>query len=232
VSDNPRIEELRRRVQKDPASIAFAQLAEEYRRAANCKEAIAVCRAGLAIHPGYISARVTLGRALIEINDLVSAEVELEAVLQTAPDNLAALRALAEVHDRAGHPVEALELYRAALDLSGNDPALEQKIEKIANAMRVTAIATPRAEPPSPEVAPPAHVIEASDQAPALPALRRFLAAVQAYRRQRGVETSAAVARSAAHVIPLVPRPRRRSGLPELKRFLDSIHSYRQRQAV
>jgi hypothetical protein len=32
VADNPRIDELRRRVDKDPASIAFAQLAADYRR--------------------------------------------------------------------------------------------------------------------------------------------------------------------------------------------------------
>ena len=32
MSENPRIDELRRRVDKDPSSIAFAQLAEEHRR--------------------------------------------------------------------------------------------------------------------------------------------------------------------------------------------------------
>src|SRR5918999_1004276 len=78
MSQNPRIEELRRRVQKDPASIAFAQLAEEYRRAGSYEDAIAACRTGLAIHPGYLSARVTLGRALLEVNDLDAAQAELE----------------------------------------------------------------------------------------------------------------------------------------------------------
>ena len=67
MTDNPRIDDLRRRVQKDPASIAFAQLAEEYRRAGQFSEAVEVCRAGLAVHPGYLSARVTLGRALVEL---------------------------------------------------------------------------------------------------------------------------------------------------------------------
>ena len=33
MSVNQRLEDLRRRVQQDPSSIAFAQLAEEYRRA-------------------------------------------------------------------------------------------------------------------------------------------------------------------------------------------------------
>ena len=78
VIDNSRIEDLRRRVQKDPASIAFAQLAEECRRAGQFEEAVEVCRAGLAIHPGYLSARVTLGRALLELGQLDEAQHELD----------------------------------------------------------------------------------------------------------------------------------------------------------
>ena len=52
MADTQRIDDLRRRVQKDPASIAFAQLAEECRRAEQYEESVEVCRAGLAIHPG------------------------------------------------------------------------------------------------------------------------------------------------------------------------------------
>jgi predicted Zn-dependent protease len=100
VPDSPRIEELRRRVEKDPASIAFAALAEEYRRAGNCDEAIRLCRAGLAQHPGYLSAHVTLGRALLDTGQLEEAQNELEQVVHVAPDNLAAVRALAEIRRR------------------------------------------------------------------------------------------------------------------------------------
>ena len=67
VADSPRIEELKRRVQSDPASIAFAALAEEYRRAGRFEEAIDTCNAGLVRHPSYLSAHVTLGRALIDV---------------------------------------------------------------------------------------------------------------------------------------------------------------------
>ena len=100
MPDSLRIEELKRRVQKDPASIAFAQLAEEYRRAGEYNEAIAVCRAGLEQHPGYLSAHVTLGRSLLETGAYEDAQAELEYVLRVAPDNLAAIRALAEIHQR------------------------------------------------------------------------------------------------------------------------------------
>src|SRR5882672_8265142 len=102
VTQYPRIEELRRRVQKDPTSIAFAQLAEEYRRMGSYEEAISTCRAGLAHHPTYLSARVTLGRALMELGRYKDAKIELEAVLDAASDNLAAIRGLAEIHQRRG----------------------------------------------------------------------------------------------------------------------------------
>ena len=102
MTENPRIEALRRRVEKDPASIAFAQLAEEYRRAGDYEQAIRICREGLARHPGYLSAQVTLGRALIELGQFDEARAELEAVVSVAPDNLAAIRALADIHQRHG----------------------------------------------------------------------------------------------------------------------------------
>jgi tetratricopeptide (TPR) repeat protein len=128
MADNSRIEDLRRRVLKDPASIAFAQLAEECRRAGQNEESIEVCRAGLHIHPGYLSARVTLGRALIELNKLGEAQEELEFVLKNAPENLAAIRGLADIHHRSGSLVDALKHYRAALALAKNDPDLQQTV--------------------------------------------------------------------------------------------------------
>jgi hypothetical protein len=106
MSDNLRIDELRRRVDKDPSSIAFAQLAEEYRRSGDFQQAVKVCRDGLARHPGYLSAQVTLGRALMELQEYDEAGKELEAVLQVAPDNLAAIRARAEIHQRRGDAPE------------------------------------------------------------------------------------------------------------------------------
>ena len=132
MADSSRIDDLRRRVQKDPASIAFAQLAEECRRAGHYQESVDVCRAGLELHPGYLSARVTLGRALIELNDLETALAELEHVLKSAPENLAAIRGVAEIHHRQGSLAEALAQYRAALALARNDPDLQRTVDELA----------------------------------------------------------------------------------------------------
>ena len=102
MTDSTRIDDLRRRVDADPTSIAFAALAEEYRRAGQYEEAVEVCRNGLVRHPAYLSARVTLGRALMELGRLDEAQQELDRVLGTAPENLAAIRALSEIQARRG----------------------------------------------------------------------------------------------------------------------------------
>lgn len=137
--DSPRIAELRRRVHADPASIAFAQLAEEYRRAGNYQEAVSYCRAGLARHPGYLSARVTLGRALSELGGLDEAVQEFELVLKSAPDNLAAIRGVAEIHQRRGDMAAALEYYKRALVLARFDPELEETVNRIGREMGTVA---------------------------------------------------------------------------------------------
>ena len=131
MAESPRIAELRRRVEADPASSAFGPLAEEYRRAGQYYDAVTCCRAGLARHPGYLAARVTLGRSLFELGELDEAARELEAVLRVAPDTLPALRAMAEIHQRRGALQVALEYYKRALALARFDPDLEETVTKI-----------------------------------------------------------------------------------------------------
>ena len=162
MAESPRIEELKRRVQLDPASIAFAALAEEYRRAGRFEEAIATCEAGLQRHPAYLSAHVTLGRALIETGRFDEARQELEHVLRAAPENLAAIRGLADIHHRRGELPEALEQYRSALSVAKHDTELEQTVAAIAQQVEPEAPAAaqgaPEPEPPpvpAPEVETP-----------------------------------------------------------------------------
>ena len=208
MAENPRIEELRRRVQKDPASIAFAQLAEEYRRAGSNDAAIATCRAGLAIHPGYLSARVTLGRALLEVNDLDGAQAELEYVLKSATENLAAIRGVAEIHHRRGELGAALGFYKTALALAKHDPDLEQTVDEITRAL----------SPARPAVDDGLSFEQASAE---------FLAALE--NLPGGLEAAFAPVESTEAAGQLLEEP---AALPELVRFLDAIHTYRQKKAV
>ena len=137
MSENRRIDELRRRLDKDPSSIAFAQLAEEYRRMGEYVEAVKICRDGLQRHPGYLSAQVTLGRALVELKNFDDARTELEAVLKVAPDNLAAIRALAYIHQQTGEVAETVTAVPALREAPVATPATPTApVEDIAAAER------------------------------------------------------------------------------------------------
>lgn len=84
-------------------SPAFGPIAERFRRAGELDRAVQLCREGLGRFPHHVSARVTLGWALLDLGRYDEARTELEAVLRRAPDNLAAIRGLAELHDRVEH---------------------------------------------------------------------------------------------------------------------------------
>jgi len=165
VTESPRIDELRRRVQKDPTSIAFAQLAEEYRRVGGYQEAVDVCRAGLARHPTYLSARVTLARALMELARYDEAQAELDVVLDLAPDNLAAIRALAEIHQRRGEagsppPKEAPPAPR--VEAAKPAPTVHPAEERIAEPTVHVRVERPEPVEPPLAVAPPSFDLAAA----------------------------------------------------------------------
>ena len=87
---------------------SFGAIAERFRRAGDLERAIALCQEGLKKFPNQLSARVTLGWAYLDKGEYDHARQELERVIRRAPDNLAAIRGLAELHDRAEHAVSGL----------------------------------------------------------------------------------------------------------------------------
>ena len=93
------------RTRKVPAedTAAFGAIAERFRRGGALERAVSLCREGLQKFPDHVSARVTLGWSLLDLGKYDEARQELEQVLRRAPDNLAAIRGLAELHDRFEH---------------------------------------------------------------------------------------------------------------------------------
>ena len=148
-----RIEDLEKRLAKDPQSKVFAQLAEEYRKLGLLEDAIHTCREGLEVHPNYFSARVALGRSLLEANSLEEAATELEKVLAQVPDNILANKFLGETYHKLGRLEEAIAKYRVAQALSPEDADI---------ADRVSQVEAQQASPPPP---PPAY----QEPTPAVP---------------------------------------------------------------
>ena len=193
MAENPRIEELKRRVQSDPASIAFAALAEELRRVGRYEEAIETCRTGLHRHPAYLSARVTLGRALIEMGDYDAAREELETVLTSAPENLAAIRGLAQINERLGHSTEMDPAFADALRQAAAAPppprlvpsAVEGPAPSESAPIRLSTFAPPAEtfEPVPLDADPETDRVEPGvPDTAAIARLERFLSAIQAAR--------------------------------------------------
>jgi tetratricopeptide (TPR) repeat protein len=137
-----RIDELRRRLERDPGSRLFAQLAEEHRKAGEHAEAIRVARTGLIQHPSYPSARLTLGRALLDSGDAAGARVELEAALRDAPDNILASRFLGQALEALGELGPALVQLQKTLKMAPGDRQLESQIVSLQ-----TRLHSPQATP-------------------------------------------------------------------------------------
>jgi len=131
VASNPRIDDLRKRIDKDPGSRLFAQLAEELRKDGELEEAIRVSREGLHKHPAYPSARMTLGRALLDTGDVSAARTEFELVLKGAPDNILASRFLGECLEALGDLVAARDRFKATLALAPGDKVVTAHLHDV-----------------------------------------------------------------------------------------------------
>jgi tetratricopeptide (TPR) repeat protein len=199
MGETTRLEELKRRVEADPASIAFASLAEEYRRAARFDEAVEASRAGLRFHPTYVSARVTLGRSLMELGLYDQAERELHVVARSTPDNLAARRALGDLYWRQADLVRALEQLQLASGLAPGDGELTEMVRELA--LEVAALQPPDEAGTEVDAAAEAVVEPVTEQGAAIEALERFYRAI-VRRRAAGPATGT------VEVASLPPTPR------------------------
>jgi tetratricopeptide (TPR) repeat protein len=109
------------RLARDPASLAFAQLADLYRKAGRTRDAVALCRNGLTRYPHYTTARLILAKALVADGQLAPAQVELDAILEASPKDVPCHRLGAEIQRRLGHIDEAVRHLEAAVALDPSD---------------------------------------------------------------------------------------------------------------
>jgi tetratricopeptide (TPR) repeat protein len=115
------IERLKEKIEKDPNSKLFVPLAEEYKKAGMLDEAIDVLTKGLERQPGYLSARVSLGKIYIEKRMLNESQAEFEKVVTAIPDNLYAHKKLAEIYSDLGDKDKAEKEFLTVLKLNPTD---------------------------------------------------------------------------------------------------------------
>lgn len=109
------------RLARDPSSLAFAQLADLYRKVGRAEEAVALCREGLARYPHYTTARLILAKAHLAGGQLELALGEIEIILQSSPKDVQCHRLAAEVHRRSGRLDAAVRHLEMTVDLDPGD---------------------------------------------------------------------------------------------------------------
>jgi tetratricopeptide (TPR) repeat protein len=115
------IERLKEKLDKDPNSKLFIPLAEEYKKAGMFDEAVDVLLKGLERQPGYMSARVALGKIYFERGMFEEARGEFEKVISAIPDNLYAHKKLAEIYRDLGERDRTVKELKTVLKLNPMD---------------------------------------------------------------------------------------------------------------
>ena len=172
------IEKLEKRWAENPKGRNFAPLADAYRKAGELDRAIELCTAGLERHPDYVSAHIVFGRCLIDQKNDPGASAVFRKVLALDPENVLALKILAEIAERGGRYDEAADWLSRLLSA---DPMNGDAAEALARAKGRAAqsAAKPTSEPVArlvPEAARPPQrnrdlVIEHAPEEPTSPRL-------------------------------------------------------------
>jgi tetratricopeptide (TPR) repeat protein len=109
------------RLARDPGSLAFAPLADAYRKAGRARDAIRLCREGLARFPQYVTARLILAKSLLEDGNPDGALDEVRAILAASPQEAQAHRLAGDLYRRAGALGDAVRHLEQAVRLDPGD---------------------------------------------------------------------------------------------------------------
>lgn len=158
------IEKLEKRWAENPKGRNFAPLADAYRKAGELDRALELCTAGLQLHPDYVSAHIVHARCLIDQKNDAGASEVFQRVLALDPENVLALKMLAEIAERGGRFDQAVEWLGRLL---AADPMNGEAAEHLA---RAKAKAAQPPAPKAPETV--ARIVPETVQTPARPAPR------------------------------------------------------------
>lgn len=139
------IEKLEKRWAENPKGRNFAPLADAYRKAGELDRAIELCTAGLQLHPDYVSAHIVFGRCLMDQKNDPGASDVFRKVLALDPENVLALKILAEIAERGHRYDEAVDWLTRLLSA---DPMNGDAAEALTRARSRAAHAAAHATPP------------------------------------------------------------------------------------
>ncbi|HEX2722422.1 MAG TPA: tetratricopeptide repeat protein, partial [Gemmatimonadaceae bacterium] len=138
MQGSARIDELRQKFHENPRRY-FAPLANEYRKAGDPEQAIAICRAHLAQQPGHMSGHVVYGQALYDAQRIDESRTVFEKALSLDPDNAVVLRHLGDIARQRGDSGEAKHWYARALDADPHDAEVAAYVAELTEPLTAPA---------------------------------------------------------------------------------------------
>jgi tetratricopeptide (TPR) repeat protein len=158
MNDNLYIKRLKERLHQDPDSRLFLSLAEELRKRDLLDEATAVLVDGIRKNPGFIAARLTLGRWYLSGDMLSEAKKEFQEIIKKDPDNASAKKRLSEINRMLGVGDEPVPLEEPPEDMVKEDVSLRKDAGAVISRlnMLMDGIRTrfAKAEPPHKDAVP------------------------------------------------------------------------------
>jgi tetratricopeptide (TPR) repeat protein len=170
VAYTSEIEKLEKRWAENPKGRNFAPLADAYRKAGELDRALELCKAGLDLHPDYVSAHIVYARCLIEQKNDPGASEVFQKVLTLDPENVLALKMLAEIADRGGRFSEVVEWLGRLLNA---DPMNGDAAEALARAKAKAGQSAGKVAPAAVVVPPPSPPSSPEPVARLVPEARR-----------------------------------------------------------
>jgi tetratricopeptide (TPR) repeat protein len=143
-----RIEELRKKFDENPRRY-FAPLANEYRKAGDFDQAIFICQEYLPQQPGHMSGHIVFGQALFEAKRLPEAKTVFETALSLDPENLIALRHLADISRELGDADAARGWYDRVLQADPRNEEVLGIVARLGSAGGLKAGVAPTVETPA-----------------------------------------------------------------------------------
>lgn len=119
------------RLKNDPASYCFAPLVEVYLQAGLLDDALAVARAGVIRHPGYVAGHMALARTCHQKGLLDECRRALEVVTGAVPDHTEAQRMLARLYAESGAVQDAIHILQTLLDFNPGDMTAKLELESL-----------------------------------------------------------------------------------------------------
>ena len=233
MASSDRIDELRKKFEENPRRY-FAPLANEYRKAGDVDQAIAICRDYLPQQPGHMSGHIVYGQALYEGRQFEEAKTVFETALSLDPENLIALRHLGDIALILGDTAGARSWYGRVLEADPRNEEIQAQLKSLEaaapppptdDAAKGEGVADVAASAPTP-ASPPAIGLPAQSaptvvvEAMKLPTIERTEEQPALQAPDRPIETLS-TAPTAEITLDSVPMP----GMPEIEKLDEPVLS-------